>query len=283
MKERGTTMKISAMIGAPDLEKETLAVYSGDLQRAFGKIAALGYDGVELMTKNPGKLDGEKIRRSLEENGLVLTGLCTGHVYGEDRLGLVEADEGTRTKALTRFREFIDFAGTHFGSGTMVNIGRVRGMGYPKDRKRTLDEMARVFGELADYARPSGIRLVIEPITRNQTNFIITTRDGIRMVERVNRSNFGLMLDVYHMNIEDDDLYQSIREAGDTCWFVHFTDSDRKYPGNATLDFERIIRTLNETGYDGFVSMEIMPWPDPDTAARASIEYLRKYIPKESR
>jgi sugar phosphate isomerase/epimerase len=275
-------IKISAMIGAPDLEKDTLAVYSGDLKKAFSKIADHGYEGVELMTKNPKKLDGEKIRGWLAENNLLLTGLCTGHVYGEDELGLVEPDSEICKNAFKRFKEFIDFAEQYFGKGTMVNIGRVRGMGYANDRKRTLDEMQKVFRELADYAKPKGIRLVIEPITVQQTNYINTTQDGIEMVERVKRNNFGLMLDVYHMNIEDDDIYQSIRQAQDKCWFVHFTDDNRKYPGSAHLDFEKIIHTLFEINYDGFVSMEIMPWPDPDTAARASIEYLRKYIPKES-
>lgn len=274
-------IKISAMIGAPDLEKDTLAVYSGDLKKAFSKISAQGYEGVELMTKNPKKLDGGKIKRLLEENSLVLTGLCTGHVYGEDNLGLVEPDPEICKKAFNRFKEFIDFAEQYFGKETIVNIGRVRGMGYSNDRKRTLDEMEKVFRELAGYAKPKGIRLVLEPITLQQTNYINTTQDGIEMVERVNRSNFGLMLDVYHMNIEDDDIYESIRQAGDTCWFVHFTDDNRKHPGSAHLDFEKIIHTLYEIDYNGFVSMEIMPWPDPDTAARKSIEYLRKYIPKE--
>jgi len=275
-------IKISAMIGAPDLEKDTLAVYSGDLNRAFSKIAAHGYEGVELMTKNPKQLDGEKIKGWLGENNLILTGLCTGHVYGEDELGLVGPDKEICNKALTRFKEFIDFAGDYLGKGTMVNIGRVRGMGYAEDRKRTLDEMEKVFRELADYAYPKGIRLVIEPINAKETNYINTTQDGIQIVERVRRDNFGLMLDVYHMNIEDDDIFESIRHAGDKCWFVHFTDDNRKYPGNAHLDFEKIIQTLHEINYDGFVSMEIMPWPDPDTAARESIEYLRKYIPKEN-
>jgi sugar phosphate isomerase/epimerase len=275
-------IKISALIGAPDLEKDTLAVYSGNLKKAFSKTAAHGYEGVELMTKNPKTLDGEKIKEWLSENNLLLTGLCTGHVYGEDKLGLVEPDEEICKKAFNRFKEFIDFAAEYFGDGTMVNIGRVRGMGYSDDRKRTLDEMGKVFRELADYAKPKGIRLVLEPITAQQTNYINTTQDGIEMVDRVGRNNFGLMLDVYHMNIEDDDIYESFRQAGDKCWFIHFTDSDRKHPGSADLDFKKIVHTLYEIQYDGFVSMEILPLPDPDTAARASIEYLRKYIPKKN-
>lgn len=102
------------------------------------------------------------------------------------------------------------------------------------------------------------------------------------MARRVHRPNFGLMLDVYHMNIEDVNIYDSFREARDFCWAVHFSDNNRKWPGSAHLNFKQIVKVLNEIGYTGFVSLEILPWPDPDTAARSSIRFLRKYIPRAS-
>ena len=274
-------IKIAAMIGTPDLEQETLAVYSGDLATAFRKVAELGYDGVELMTKNPNQLDGAKIRRWLDEHHLALAGLCTGHVYGEDGLGLVGPDPEICQQGMARLKSFVDFAAAHFGEGTLVNIGRSRGPGFPGDAARTLEQMAAAFGELADYALPRGVRLILEPINMHQANYVHTSQDGIAMVNRVNRPNFGLMLDVYHMNIEDVDIYDSIREAGEQCWFAHFTDNNRKWPGSAHLDFEQIIKALNEIGYDGYVSLEILPWPDSDTAARSSIEFLRRYIPDQ--
>jgi sugar phosphate isomerase/epimerase len=273
-------IKIAAMIGAPDLKQETLAVYSGDLATAFVKVAGLGYDGVELMTKDPTQLEGVKIRRWLDEYHLELAGLCTGHVYGEDGLGLVGPDPEVCRQTMARLESFVDFAATHFGEGTLVNIGRSRGPGYPNDAARTIERMAEAFGELADYALPYGVRLVLEPINVHQASYIHTSQDGIAIVKRVNRPNFGLMLDVYHMNIEDVDIYDSFREAGEQCWFVHFADNNRKWPGSAHLDFEQIVKVLNEIGYDGYVSLEILPWPDPDTAAQSSIEFLRQYIPR---
>jgi sugar phosphate isomerase/epimerase len=277
----GFVIKIAAMIGAPDLEQETLAVYSGDLATAFNKVAQLGYDGVELMTKNPAQLDGVEIRQWLDDVHLKLAGLCTGHVYGEDELGLVGPNPEVCRQAMARLKTFIDFAAAHFEEGTMVNIGRSRGPGYPDDAASTLDHMAEAFGELADYALPHKVRLVLEPINVHQAPYVHSSQDGIAMVKRVNRPNFGLMLDIYHMNIEDVDIYDSFREADELCWFVHFADNNRKWPGSAHLDFEQSIKVLNEIGYDGYASLEILPWPDPDTAARASIEFLRQYIPKQ--
>jgi sugar phosphate isomerase/epimerase len=274
-------IKIAAMIGAPDLEQETLAVYSGDLATAFAKMAKLGYDGIELMTKNPTQLDGVRIRRWLDENHLTLAGLCTGHVYGEDGLGLVGPDPRVCRRAMARLRTFVDFAAAHFGEDVLVNIGRSRGPGYANDAGGTLEKMAEAFGELADYALPRKVRLALEPINVHQTPYIHTSQDGIAMVNRVSRPNFGLMLDVYHMNIEDVNVYDSFRDAGERCWFVHFADNNRKWPGSAHLGFEQIVKVLGEIGYDGYVSLEILPWPDPDTAARSSIEFLRQYIPKK--
>jgi len=274
--------KIATMIGSPDLRTETLAPYSGNLAEAFAKVAQLGYDGIELMLRDPNQLDGEEIRRQLDENGLEMVGLCTGHVFGEDALGLVGPDPAVCGAAMKRLKGFVDFAAAHFGDGMLVNIGRSRGPGFPNDPTRTLGQMEEAFRELAGYASANGVRLVLEPINVHQVNHIHTSQEGIAMVKRVNHPNFGLMLDVYHMNIEDVNIYNSFRKAADICWFVHFCDNNRKWPGSAHLDFEQIIGTLNEIGYDGYVSLEILPWPDPDTAAQSSIEFLRQHIPKEN-
>ena len=272
-------IKISSMVGAPDLAERTLAPFQGNLDEAFAKHAALGYDGVELMLRDPARLDGAAIRAGLATNGLQLAGICTGHLYQEDKMGLVDPDQEVCRRTMARMKAIADFAG-EFGPGTIVNIGRSRGKGDPRGRDVTLERMAAAFEELADYAAPLGVRWVLEPVTSMLCANIHTSQDGLAMVRRVARNNFGLMLDVFHMNVEDDDIYASFREVGKLCWFVHLTDSNRHYPGSAHLDFERIVSTLREIGYDGYVSLEILPWPDGDTAARESIRFLRRFIPK---
>jgi sugar phosphate isomerase/epimerase len=275
-------IQIAAMVGAPDLKQDTLAVYRGDLPTAFANLARLGYDGVELMTKDPTQLDGNQIRGWLEESHLELVGLCTGHVYGEDGLGLVGPDPQICRRAMERVKSFVDFAAAHFRKGTLINIGRSRGPGFAGDPTATLERMAEAFQELADYALPSGMRLVLEPVNGHQTSYIHTSQDGIAMARRVHRPNFGLMLDVYHMNIEDVNICDSFREAGELCWLIHFADNNRKWPGSAHLDFQQIAQVLDEIGYSGYVSLEILPWPDPDTAARSAIQSLRRYIPQQA-
>lgn len=273
-------VKLSAMVGAPDLEQQTLAVYHNDLLPAFDQLRELGYEGIELMTRDPWSLNGKQIARQLAERGLKMVGFCSGHVFGEDRLGLVGPDPENCCQAMTRLKGFIDCAGEFFGPGTLVNIGRSRGVGDLADPAGTLDRMVEAFQRLADHAAGSGVRVALEPINSHQANFIHTTQEGLEIVRRVDHPNFGLMLDVYHMNIEDVSIEGSIRQAGTACWFVHFADNNRKWPGSAHLDFGKVVEALNDIIYDGFASLEILPWPDPDSAARLSINYLRRFIPK---
>ena len=262
-----------------DFFSTPLGLYRGEWANAFAKMAHFGYDGVELMLKDPARLDGVSLRRLLDQHHLEGVGICTGHVFGEDGLGLVGPDLHISEPAMDRMKALVDFGATWLGPASLTNIGRARGVGNPADRVRTLMAMTQAFQELADYARPRGVRIVLEPVNSLQAAFIHTTQDGLAMVGRVNLPNFGLMLDVFHMNIEDVDIYDSIREAGDRLWLVHVCDNNRKWPGNAHLDFSQIVATLNEIGYEGFVSLEMLPWPDPDAAARLSIESLRRYIP----
>ncbi len=124
-------IKISSMVGTPDLKAPVLAPYSGDLPTAFDKLVRLGYEGVEFMTKNPSKLSGAAIRRSLDEHNLELCQICTGHVWGEDKLGLVNTDATLNREAMKRMKEIVNFAATDFKPGVPVNIGRSRGPGRP--------------------------------------------------------------------------------------------------------------------------------------------------------
>ena len=275
-------IKIASMVGAPDLETPTLAPYSGDLEVAFMKLAGLGFEGVELMTKRPSQLDGTRLHALLAEWKLHLTGLCSGHVFGEDRLGLVVPELTVNQEAVERLKEFVDFSAACGGPGTMVNIGRSRGEGDPSDLPGTMETAATAIQQLADYALPKGIRLILEPISKKEVNFIHSTQDGLRLAQMVARPNFGLMVDTYHMYHEDTDMLKSFYEVSRYIWHIHFSDSNRRYPGSGKIDYEKVVRTLDDIGYNGFVSLEIQPWPDPDASAQYSIDYLRRFIPADA-
>ncbi len=120
-----------------------------------------------------------------------------------------------------------------------------------------------------------GVRLALEPINRYETTLINTVDEGLDLIDRVGADNFGLLLDTFHMNIEEPSIEESIRRAGDRVFHFHVADSNRWYPGAGHLNFRSILSALAEIGYEGFVSGEFLPRPDAETAAREAIVFLR--------
>ena len=98
------------------------------------------------------------------------------------------------------------------------------------------------------------------------------------MLKKIRHEQILLMPDLFHMNIEDASIYDNLKAAKDVTAYIHFADSNRWPPGDGHLDFSGIVDTLKEVGYDGFATLEILPYPDPDTAAIKGIQYLRKFI-----
>ena len=86
-----------------------------------------------------------------------------------------------------------------------------------------------------------------------------------------------ILADLYHMNIEETNLADALRVAGPLVGHVHFADSNRRAAGLGHTDFAPIVAALVEIGYDGYLSAEVLPLPDADTAARQTIASFRKY------
>ena len=138
-----------------------------------------------------------------------------------------------------------------------------------------MDFLVQALEECSEVAAKEKVRFALEPLNRYETDLIHTVADGLDLVERVGAENFGLLLDTFHMNIEEPEIEASIRLAGDRIFHFHVADSNRWHPGAGHLDFNSILDVLFETGYQGFVSGEFMPNPDADTAARRAIAHLK--------
>jgi sugar phosphate isomerase/epimerase len=130
--------------------------------------------------------------------------------------------------------------------------------------------------ECAEAAAGTGVRFALEPMNRYETDLIHTVADGLELIDRVGAPNFGLLLDTFHMNIEEPSIEDGIRTCGDRVFHVHVADSNRWHPGAGHLDFPSILETLSAIGYDGFVSGEFLPLPDADTAARRALDHLKE-------
>ena len=175
--------------------------------------------------------------------------------------------------------ELIDLAGQF---GAMVNVGRVRGHIYDGEtREMAEDRFLTCLAECADHAAALGVDLILEPVNRYEINYVNSVPDALQVLGSLGRSNVKVMPDTFHMNIEDASITGSIRQAGDRIGYVHFADSNRWAPGQGHLDFPSILDALAEISYDDWVTVEILPFPDPARAARLAIAHLRGLIPRE--
>jgi sugar phosphate isomerase/epimerase len=247
--------------------------FKGDFESNAAKIADLGYDGVELAIRDPRLVDVDHLLRAVSGHGLGVPALGTGQAWGEEGLSYTDPDPAIRKAAIERTFSHIPFAAR---TGAVIIIGLLRGLVRPGvGQAQAMDWLVEALQECCATAAPEGVRIALEPINRYETSLVNNAREGMDLLERVGAANMGLLLDTFHMNIEDAVIEESIRLCGDRIFHFHVADSNRWYPGAGHIDFESVLGALYATGYDGYVSGEFMPVPDADVSARKNIAYLR--------
>lgn len=266
-------MKTAIVLSTQPASFEALA-YKGDFERNVEKIARLGYDGVELAVRDPKLLDADHVEKVVGRLGLEVPAIGTGQAYGEEGLSFTDPDESVRRRAVERIAAQIRFA-RRFDA--LVIIGLLRGKAVPRvERERALAWLVEALRECAVMAEEEGIKLVLEPLNRYETDLVNSVAEALHLIEEVGSEAVGLLFDTFHANIEEPSIEGSIRTSGDRLLHVHVADSNRWYPGAGHLDFKAILDTLFATGYQGYISGEFMPLPDADTSAERSIAYLRQ-------
>ena len=265
-------MKLSIVLSTQPAQFQA-ATYKGNLETNLAQIASLGYDGVELAIRDPKLIDLELLDGLVRKYSLSVPAIGTGQAWGEEGLSFTDPDSGVRYAAIERIKSHIPVA-AHFGA--VIIIGLLRGIVKPGvDHAQAMDWLVEALYECSAAAYKHAVGLALEPINRYETTLINNAAEGLDLIERVGATNFGLLLDTFHMNIEEADIEASIRACGERIFHFHVADSNRWYPGAGHLDFASILEVLFATDYKGWVSGEFLPQPDVATAARKSITNLR--------
>ncbi len=269
-------MKIGLVVSTADAPPSAYVVYRDDLGNCIDRCAALGYDGVELALRDRSQVVVPHIKRRLAATGLAVPCISTGQVFAADRLYFTHPDAEVRSQAVVRIVDMIHLAAEF---GAKVNMGRVRGLIHNGEdplavRQRYIECVHRC----ADIAELLGVELIIEPVNRYEVNFVNNCAEGLEIIRASARPCQRLMPDTFHMNIEDASFRGSFLAGKDVISYVHVADSNRLAPGWGHLPFDEVFEALHEIGYDGWITAEVLPLPDPDKAAAQAVRYLRARI-----
>jgi sugar phosphate isomerase/epimerase len=265
-------------------------VYTGeDIETSIARLSKYGYDGVEIVGE-PGQMDRVRIKELLGKYAIAASTICA--IYNPER-DFVSSDKQIRRNAVQYVKDCVDFASFIGAHGISLTPTACMKIQQETDRETELSWAVEGIKEAGLYAGENGVRLTIEPWNRYENYLINRLEQSLELVNRIDLSNVGCMGDTYHMNIEETDIAEAIRTAGDKLYHLHIADSNRAAPGRGHIDFKPIAKALKDINYSGYLTMELLPpFANPFSGSRCeefydqyteeSIVFLKKLMQEEA-
>ncbi len=230
-------------------------ITTAELQRLAPHVAQLGFDWIEIPLESLDDLDHAAAAALIADHGL---GVSACAAMGPDR-DLIHPDPAIRASGMRYVKEAIA-ATNRLGAANLVGplyaaVGRTW-QATDEERARDTDILVANLKELAAYAADHGVTLCVEPLNRFETSFLNLAEQAIAVVDRVGHPNCQIMLDTFHMNIEEKSLGAAIRAAGPRLRHLHACENDRGAPGSGNVDWPGVAAALRDIGYDGPVVIE---------------------------
>lgn len=147
---------------------------------------------------------------------------------------------------------------------------------YQQMDAATEDAFLEFYRELLDRVAGSEGKILLEPLNRYESRYLNSVADNLRMIEKVAHPNAGLLPDTFHMSIEEKNVADSLRAAGDQVRHVHLGDNNRLLPGHGSLDWPDIFAALSDIGYHGTVNLECSTSGDPELTLPQAVRFLRE-------
>lgn len=150
-----------------------------------------------------------------------------------------------------------------------------------EEKRKLISSLIESLRELAKYASNYDIDLLIEPLNRYSTPICTDSEDAKYIVKLVDRENVGIMLDTFHMNIEEDSIHDAIVNSNTMLKHVHVSDNNRKMPGFAHIDFTNVIGALKRIKYSKFLTFEpSVENTDYENDLKLGLQYLKNLSKK---
>ena len=236
------------------------------LNLTFKKLSSIHFEAVELYGE-PDMIDERKFKDLIRSYGISVSGV-TG-MWGRANMrsinrrlitcdGSVLSKTEDYVKKCIRLCEKMDgktFNICLFSDDSLIGIDRNHEWLLDKKKKKLASSVITTLRQLAWYARDHNVELLIEPLNRYSTPACCTAYDATKIIETIADANVGLMLDTFHMNIEEDSLEETIANSRDLR-HIHISDNNRKMPGFGHIDFCGIIKSLKKIRFNRFLTFE---------------------------
>ena len=221
----------------------------------FPKIKSMGYDAVEIPVEYPEKIDGKKVKEALRKNGLdpIVCG-----AFGPTR-DLTNDDSAVHQNCFNYIEECFKLCvewDAKFLAGPMYSaVGKAR-MVSPEQRKVEWDRAVTNLRKVCQMAQDKGLMIALEPLNRFESDLINTAEDALRLIKDINHPSAKVLLDGFHMAIEEPDLEKAITSVGDKLIHVQVSENYRGTPGTGQTPWYAFKNGLDKINYSGVVSIE---------------------------
>jgi len=250
------------------------------LDETMGRIAAAGYDGVEIPGE-PDRWPAHEVRRLLVRHQLTPVALTASCMFPQTPRDLANPDPAVRAAATRYIEDCLRFA-AEIGAPLvqMLPSGETR-LAPTASRDDEWRWSVEAMRAAARTAERTGVRICVEPLNRYEAYLVTNIEQALAYVADVGSSWVGMTLDAFHANIEESEIAGAIRAAGRHLWHAHVADTNRQGLGRGHLDLAAVLHALRDIQYDGAVVLEVTPpGPDPFTSIKdgGSREILDGYL-----
>jgi D-psicose/D-tagatose/L-ribulose 3-epimerase len=223
-----------------------------DFKSLLGELRDLGFWGVELNVSDPRDCAPETVRGFLAGFGLELSMLATGLTAKRLGLSLSHPEEDVRRRSVDKCREMIDWAAA---ARAGIIIGFLKG-GVSPDPAGSQARLRESLELLVPYAAGRSTPILVEATNRYESSVATTIDETVALLEGLDADHANVLPDTFHMNIEEADMFASLRRHRARFISLHLSDNNRRFPGFGSIDFGRLIRQLREDGYTGRLAVE---------------------------
>jgi sugar phosphate isomerase/epimerase len=267
-----------AVSSADNAPKTAPILLTGDICGNLIHAAGLGYDAIEIHTRENAAINFDEILKTCKDYHIGISAVVSGRLAVQENVSMTDTSMANMEKAMEGMVKYIDIAAS---LQTDLIIGWIRGKIAQQYSPR---EYYKIFAEnlkqLIPAAQKKNVKLHIECINRYEINSFNSAQETLEFLDTYALENVFVHLDTFHMNIEEADIPKAIAACKDKLGYMHFADSNRWYPGYGHIDFAPIFEAMAKIQYEGYLSVECLPNPTGEEAAKNALKFIKTYFNK---